>query len=246
MSDIAGDAAAAAFQFGAMATTGTSLDPWVSYGAILAPVVADVLERALSPRQRSRVQRLGSLADKAVIARINGGEAPRADGFFEREPSGRNAGAEAIEAVLNLARDSYEELKLPFIANLLAAITFDTGLTSNVANRLIVLAEQLTWTQYVLLAAIERRESIPVPDVMIGGADLTSWEGWAVHRQLVELRERDLIAAHNAKTAVGVEYTNWTLTDQQLVRGGRLLHNVLRLGDIGPLDVASVWRSAEL
>ena len=74
MSDIAGDAAAAAFQFGAMATTGTSLDPWVSYGAILAPVVADVLERVLSPRQRSRVQRLGSLADKAVIARIKGGE----------------------------------------------------------------------------------------------------------------------------------------------------------------------------
>src|SRR5581483_4662925 len=60
---------------------------------------------------------------------------------------------ELVEATLVAAADTYEERKLPYLAHLLAAITFEPGITHAHANRLITVADQLSYRQLVELAA---------------------------------------------------------------------------------------------
>src|SRR5450755_753023 len=178
----------------------TGLATYLGAAAVMAPPVTDFLARALSHRERDRGERLTEMGRDAYLRNVSDGAIRRQDGFFVRDPSGRSAADEAIEAVLIVAKSSYEERKLPYLAHLLGRVPFDVALTAPVANRVIRMAEELSWTQYVLLAAI-RQESPTLPDVQIGSH--SDWESWSVHGQLAELRERGLIGSKMLKTGWG-------------------------------------------
>lgn len=207
-------------------------------GAASLPAISDFLSRALSHRERTRVEQLVEAAGVTYKRMISDGLTLRQDGFFDANPvTGRSSNDETVEAVLTVAKNAYEERKLPFMAHLLAVLPFDEALTPGVANWCIGLAEQLSWTHYVLLAAIERHEKVSIPQVEIGKPN--SFEGWAIHSQAWELRERSLITS-KPKDGWGTKIPNHDLPDQRLTKGGRLLFNVLGLEEVGSLDVAGI------
>ncbi|MFN4865270.1 MAG: hypothetical protein ACK5GZ_02945 [Cyanobium sp.] len=111
----------------------------------------EISERFLGSREKVRTGAVLALAASEIDERINGGESVRDDGFFNQEPDGRSAGGEVVESVLLKSQREPEEQKLPYMAHLLAAISFDSGVSAGMAQQLTKLAEQLTYRQLCLL-----------------------------------------------------------------------------------------------
>lgn len=93
-----------------------------------------------------------ALADQRVRERLERGDTLRDDGFFEAQPGDRSAGAESVEGVLLATQRDHEEKKLPFYANLLANLAFDTTYDRAEANLLIRLGRELSYRQLLLLS----------------------------------------------------------------------------------------------
>jgi hypothetical protein len=107
----------------------------------------EVAQRWLSPRSEMRVGAVLQLAYDEVSARIISGEKPR-DDLRADTGSGRSAAEELVEATLTAAAHTHEERKIPYMAHLLAAITFEPKLSPAEANQLIALASALTYRQF--------------------------------------------------------------------------------------------------
>ena len=73
------------------------------------------------------------------------------DGFFEPDITDRSPADEIAEAVLIAAQREHEEQKLPYIANLLAFVAFESRIDRGMANYLIKLASFLTYRQLCIL-----------------------------------------------------------------------------------------------
>jgi hypothetical protein len=95
-----------------------------------------------------------ALAVTAIARRLNAGEIPRSDGFFEESVAGRPAADELLEGVLSAAADAYEERKVVCLGKLYAGLVFDAGVSRAHANHLISLAQRLTYRQLSLMAVI--------------------------------------------------------------------------------------------
>ncbi len=153
-SQIVGGSAGAALGF----LTGTGPVGTAVAGAAIAPVitqgVAEFGRRLLGRREEARVGATASLIVGRVRERLEAGELPRADGFFQPRDIGRPAAEEVFEGVLLKARDAYEEKKLPLFGNLYASIAFDDSISASNANHLVSLAGQLTYRQFVILSLI--------------------------------------------------------------------------------------------
>lgn len=86
--------------------------------------------------------------------RLDGGDTPRQDGFFDRDFTGRSPAEEVFEGVFLRAKNESEEKKSPFLANLVASVAFDSAISVEMANYFIKLAEKLTYRQYCLVALV--------------------------------------------------------------------------------------------
>ena len=102
------------------------------------------------------------LAGAEIDDRITAGERVRSDGFFDDTTEGRSAGEEAWESVLSKCRQDASERKLPYMAHLLAGITFDTSVDQDTAHQVIAAAEQLTYRQLCLMRLAATKNAYPL------------------------------------------------------------------------------------
>lgn len=110
--------------------------------------------RLMGPRQHVRAGAAYSIAAKAIAERLDAGDIPRSDGFFEETEGRRSPAEELLEGVLQAAADSYEEQKVEFIGRLYASLAFSDAVGRAHANFLIGLARALTFRQLALMAVI--------------------------------------------------------------------------------------------
>jgi hypothetical protein len=120
----------------------------------LRHVGSELQTRWLGPRQRVRVGAAYAYAAEQIADRLAAGEALRADGFFEEDPTVRSAGEEILEGVLQAAADAYEEKKVAHLGKLYASLAFDAGVSRGYANFLIGVARSLTFRELALMAVI--------------------------------------------------------------------------------------------
>lgn len=160
--EIAGGAVGGALGFLAAGPLGAAaLGAGGSAAAIaIKRIGGELSERFLGPREKVRTGAVLALASSEIEARIKGGEAVRDDGFFNSGPDGRSDGGEVVESVLLKSQREPEEKKLPYIAHLLAAISFDPGVSAGMAQQLTRLAEQLTYRQLCLLKVGVHRNAL--------------------------------------------------------------------------------------
>ena len=118
-------------------------------------VGAIVRQRWLDPRQEVRAGGAFALAAQKVQAQIDSGAKLRDDGFFEGAEGRRPAAEELLEGTLKTAADSYEERKVPYLANFYASLTTNQRVSPAYANHLLRTIEQLTWRQIVVLAFLD-------------------------------------------------------------------------------------------
>jgi hypothetical protein len=164
------------------------------------------------------------------------GTSIRDDGFFDPKDDLRSDGEEAIEAVMKVAQVSYEERKLPHLGSLLALVAVDAGYDRGSANWMIRTAEELSWTQYVLLSLIPApgtdKESLPVGAIL---TDVPHWNTWTVQRELADLGygKRELVRWGQGHTErASIPFPSVEMSEMTLRHGGLLLHNALALADI--------------
>lgn len=117
----------------------------------LRKVGSEIERRLLSPRERTRIGAVFTLAAAQIRERIEQGETPRTDGFFDLNHSGRSDAEEVAESVLLKSQREPEEKKLPYMAHLLANMSFEVTISPEMAHQITKAGEQLTYRQLCLL-----------------------------------------------------------------------------------------------
>ena len=132
-------------------------------GTVLSGSLTDIGKemsgRLLSPREEARVGQVFVLAAREIIQRQHIGEQVRNDGFFNSADNGRCDAQEVRESILLKSQREPEEKKLPYMAHLLAAISFGPSISVHMAHQLTKVAEQLTYRQLCILKVSAQKEN---------------------------------------------------------------------------------------
>ena len=124
--------------------------PGALIGSILTPIAEDVLNRMLSVKERNRVEKVRQYAESEIKRMIDSGSVPK-------QELDRRKVSELYEGVLLKAKSTYEEKKLPYIANLFAIAPFTNTPIENI-NQSLITAEQLSYRQLCLLGILDEAQ----------------------------------------------------------------------------------------
>lgn len=117
---------------------------------LVSPVVKDMLSRALSVKEKERIEIVAEIAKQKIDEHIKLGHSLRKD--FNKAKS-----SELFEGALLKAKNTYETKKLPLIANLFAKAPFTNTPLENM-NQTLIHAEQLSYRQLCILSIIGENE----------------------------------------------------------------------------------------
>jgi hypothetical protein len=132
------------------AGVGAAVGTLASHGLRAAGL--EIWERQMSKRERVRVATVVAMAGNEMQKRLTAGAKLREDDFFEAQPPYRSHAVEVTESLLLKAQREPEERKLPYIANLIAFIAFDSTIDVAIAHQLLRFASELSYHQYCILA----------------------------------------------------------------------------------------------
>ncbi len=123
-------------------------------GQFVHAAAATISHLLLPQRQRTRIEEVVRLATTAIADLKAEGLEPRTDGFFDSRNMEESPAEEIAEGVLQVARDAYEQKKVPLLATFLARIAFHSEIAPEQANFLVRTIDQLTYEQIGLLALL--------------------------------------------------------------------------------------------
>jgi predicted transcriptional regulator len=153
-SEIAGAATGGAIGFLAGGPAGAA------FGAAMGPIVktslqtiGDVAQRILSHREIIRVAGVSALAIDNIRQRLEKGEQPRDDDFFQPRKGALPKAVELFEGVLLKSKSEHEEKKIPFFANLFSSVCFRQDVSSDEGNWFVQLLERLNYRHLNILYA---------------------------------------------------------------------------------------------
>jgi hypothetical protein len=180
-----------------------------------------------------------AVAAETIATRLEAGDAPRADDFFDTNPAGRPAAEEVLEGVLQAAGEAFEERKVPFLGKLYASVAFDVSVGRPQANFFIAVAERLTFRQLVLMAVISRRDAEPLTTYAAKEAPPRQVHfGEKLGLEADDLERRGLIGhgppggPPKSGARAFVEAGSRPVSDLALTGPGEQLHELMGLGDI--------------
>lgn len=151
-------------------------------GTTFAHVVGDIAERVLSERERTRLEMTAYQIAVRTKERVDAGDRPREDGFFERDQTGRSTADEILEGVLLKCKNEFREKKLRYLCNIAANAPFSNA-SAEMLNNVIIIAEALTYRQLCLFALLARAGEF--------GFDSTRLRPGALGNTLSEREQRD-------------------------------------------------------
>ena len=120
------------------------------WGAVVTPVMASLAKSLLIPRQLERMERVHELGKQKYKAALEKGSRPRAGISFEEY-------VQFTEGILLTSKDTYEEKKIPLLANLVAHTPFTNTPIDNMLQTLHE-AERLSYRQLCLLSVIDHND----------------------------------------------------------------------------------------
>ena len=123
-------------------------------GGLIQPVLADFLNRVLSPRQEHRVLTVSALAVDFIEKRLKDGEKLREDGFFSEGTISRSDAVEVVDSMLFTVEDDPQEQKIPYMAHLIENGCFDASIHPGLLHFLYKESKSLTYRQLCILKLI--------------------------------------------------------------------------------------------
>ena len=123
-------------------------------GGFIQRILADYLDRVLSPIQEQRVITVSALAVDYVEKRLKEGETLRNDGFFTEGTVYRSDAVEVVDSMFFMARDVPEKKKIPYLAKLIENASFDSQIHAGLVHFLCKQFESLTYRQLCIIKMI--------------------------------------------------------------------------------------------
>ena len=122
-------------------------------------IADEISKRTIGPREKVRAGAAIAFALAGIHQRLENGENPRADGFFDKSDRRRSESDEVLEnMVLKIQREP-EEKKAPYIAKIYENSVFEPKISADLGHKIIKSAEQLTHQQLCILSMVGRREN---------------------------------------------------------------------------------------
>lgn len=189
--------------------------------------------------ERIRAGAALAFAVERAVTRTHEGRTVRADGFLGPEGgdgdgadgadgADRTPAHELAEAVVLAARQTAEEWRVRHLGYLLAEAAVSPELDAGVVLRGLRLATALTGRQLVLLAAVGRRDRVPLPLRPLP-EEPAAWRAWGALDDVTGLREGGLLDPPPPTDRPGAVRPRLRATDLRLTRRGVLLHRLLAL-----------------
>ncbi|MGY1709535.1 hypothetical protein ACI8AC_08500 [Geodermatophilus sp. SYSU D00758] len=219
---------------GSMARTAATLlfDP-SSARVRLEPALAEVLRRAAAEAAELPGSRAGARAGAALafaaelaVTRAAEGRAVRSDRVVS---DGRTPLDELAGEVLREAAATAEEWRVRHLGYLLAETAVSPDLDAGAVRTGLRLASGLTGRQLAWLAAVGRRDRVPLPMAPLP-AEPRGWPAWGALEDLGDLQRRGLLdpPPHRSRPG-GAALPRLRCTDLRLTRRGVLVHRLLVL-----------------
>lgn len=192
------------FAGSAGAIAGAALTPIIE--AAFKKVGSDLATRQLSEKETLRVAVALYQAKNVALGRLMAGEKPRDDIFFTPGLNDRSPAETALEGVLMICRDQWEEKKVPWIANIYVNAAFSSE-KPEIVNRVIRLSDRMSWQQICAVATIGNSGplGIDMSWLVRPSGDMTAYQN-SIFGEILELYEgqfRFLSAGNHGFTGLG-------------------------------------------
>jgi hypothetical protein len=189
---------------------------------------ADEAAAVSVPRERVRAGAALAFAVEYAATLNTAGRAVRADGFFTAQ-AGRRPVADAVaEAVVVVARRSPDERRIRHLGYLLAEVGASPDVDAPLVDRTLRLAERLSWRQLALLAAVGRRDRVPLPMAPLED-DPRAWSAWGAREDVADLQRAGLLDPPPTAPRPAATLPRLRAADLRLTRRGVLVHRLLVL-----------------
>lgn len=153
-----------------------------------AKVLSDVAHRSLSQREEVRIGAAATFAIQNIQIRLENGEHPRNDDFFQAQQHTSRTNAEEIfEGVLLKSKNEHEEKKVKIFGNIFANIAFTPDLKVGEANHILQIAENLTYRQMCLLSMFCRKDEIGDLELPESLHNMQSFETISIQQEIYQL-----------------------------------------------------------
>ena len=220
----------------------------------LRRVGAELKRRILGPREEVRVGAALAFAGDYIKSRLDAGDEPRDDGFFEETEGRRVDAEELLEGVLLEAGRSYQEQKVPYLGRLYGGIVFDDRISASYGHFLVKLMERLTYRQLAAIAFLmdpRSADAIVQADVARKEGDLRSTED--IIAELDELARAGVLGigqpgghvSNPAATLGGGNFHSTDLVSLALTPIGKDLFELSGLAAIPEEDQAEVLQELQ-
>ena len=216
---LAGDPITAAL-FGAAGTAAVG---------ILKKIGHEFSERHLSHQEDFRVGKVLVIATQEIHQRIENGESPRNDGFFDKKPSGRSDAEEVAEAIMLKCQREPQEKKIEYMGYLLASIAFDPNISADMGHQLIKAAEELTYRKLCILKLAVVKDRFGLRNENYRDHGRFSKKLYSVLYECMDLCQKEYITLEDAHALGLTDIVPRSMTVQGI--GGDLF-NLMKLSSI--------------
>ncbi len=224
---LAGDPITAAF--GSAAGTGVA--------QMLKKIGQEFSKRQLSPREDYRVGKVLAIAALEIQQRLEKGENPRNDGFFDEKSTGRSDAEEIAEAIILKCQREPQEKKIRYMGFLKANIGFDSDIGADMGHQLIKVAEELTYRQFCILKLAKVKDIFGLRNEDYRGHGGFSKELYSVLYECKDLHDREYLAFGEE---VGFGLTNAIPANMTIQGVGRDLFSLMKLSLIPDEDIIPI------
>jgi hypothetical protein len=181
-------------------------------------------------REQIRAGAALAFATELAVTRTSQGRTVRRDGVLTRRDGDRSALDEIVDVVVLTARTAVEEWRVRHLGYAVAEFAVSPDLDPGVVLHGLGLAASLTGRQLAFLAAVGRRERVPLPMAPPLPVDPRAWREWGALEDLTDLRQRGLLDPAPAQPRPGGTVApRLRAADLRLTRRGVLVHRLLAL-----------------
>ncbi|RZU31562.1 hypothetical protein [Blastococcus saxobsidens] len=198
------------------------------FAAVLR-AAADDAAGVVVGRERVRAGAVLAFAVEHAATVHRAGRPVRTDRYFTPRPGSRSVAEELTEAVAAAARRATDERRVRHLGYLLAEVTVSADLDADLVTRALRLSGWLSWRQLALLAAVGRRDRVPLPMTPLED-EPRAWTAWGAREDLADLQRAGLLDPPPAQPRPGgAALPRLRPADLRLTRSGVLVHRVLVL-----------------
>jgi len=215
-SDLAGAAVGGALGFltaGPIGSAGASV-AGVMIAKSVKKLLSDFVDRQMSHRETERVGATAAIAINDIKTKIDMGETPRDDDFFQ-EINGRRSSAEEIfEGTLQKSKTEHEDKKIKLIGHYFANVAFSKAISVGEANHLLNIIGRLSYRQLCVLGILLIKQNSKSPQTLreedyANNTIGLKYETLSLLQEIYNLYNDGLIVCKNSNSPKNIALLSW-------------------------------------